>query len=318
MAATSSVVAPLQFDQVYDLVKNNQQDAFAEVYRSLLIRPDYVSVIPPKEAYSIFHYLVIHGALDLFNKVIAIPNLRFNPLTKTASKPSKDISQISMENRSKSPTHRKLSDAINNLVTLDKFVDYGKRNQIEDCKRMLQQDDDLANQKPPYRKYYLIHHLAYADNKDGFDQLRAMCKLDMTLLSSDQKTASEVALEQNHTRLSHYLEELSPEMRAIREKHGNERLQKTREETKQNEKMEQSISNVGNENLLDAFKCPLTKEVFRDPVVLCDGFTYERSAIQHWLDLGHRRSPMTNIELPNTELVPNMVIKQALSEILKK
>ena len=309
---------PLPFEKVYDLVKNNRQDAFDDVYRSLLMRPDYVSVLPPKESYSIFHYIVIHGALDLFNKVIALPNLHFNPLTKTATRPSKDIVEISTENRNKSPTYRKLSDTIGNLMKLDKFVDHGKKNHIDDCKSMLYQDPELTNQKPPYRKYYLIHHLAFAGNKAGFDQLREICDFDYKLLTSDQKTASEVALKEDKKEMAEYLEKLSPEMRAIRQQHEKERLAKTQEETKQNEKMEQSITRVGNTNLLGAFTCPLTKEVFRDPVVLSDGFTYERAAIQHWLDLGNRRSPMTNVELASTELVPNMVIKQALSEILKK
>jgi hypothetical protein len=53
-------------------------------------------------------------------------------------------------------------------------------------------------------------------------------------------------------------------------------------------------------------------------VILSDGFTYEREAIQHWLSLGHRRSPMTNMELTNVDLVPNMVIKQALQELSEK
>ncbi|CAF4842350.1 unnamed protein product, partial [Rotaria magnacalcarata] len=56
----------------------------------------------------------------------------------------------------------------------------------------------------------------------------------------------------------------------------------------------------------------------QDPVVLSDGFTYERAAIQQWLDTGHTRSPMTNIELASVALVPNMVIKQALSELAER
>ncbi|CAF1530400.1 unnamed protein product, partial [Rotaria magnacalcarata] len=40
----------------------------------------------------------------------------------------------------------------------------------------------------------------------------------------------------------------------------------------------------------------------QDPVVLSDGFTYERAAIQQWLDTGHTRSPMTNIELASVAL----------------
>jgi len=205
---------------------------------------------------------------------------------------------------------------------MDKFVEYAKGNQINECIKMLEQDGDLANLKPPYRKYYLIHHLAYANNKDAFDKLRQLCNFDYKLLTNDQKTASEVAIEQKHTRFAHYLETLSPEMRAIREQHQQEKqkqIQKPNKiQDKNDEQLEKQIINTGGNNMLDCFTCPLTREIFRDPVILSDGFTYEREAIQHWLNLGNRRSPMTNMELINIDLVPNHVIKQALNELSQK
>lgn len=35
--------------------------------------------------------------------------------------------------------------------------------------------------------------------------------------------------------------------------------------------------------LRDEFLCPITHEIFKDPVVACDGHTYERSSIEKWL-----------------------------------
>ncbi len=66
---------------------------------------------------------------------------------------------------------------------MDKFVEYAKSNQTNECKKMLEIDGDLANQKPPYRKYYLIHHLAFASNREAFDQLRELSHFDMKLLT---------------------------------------------------------------------------------------------------------------------------------------
>ncbi|CAF1049058.1 unnamed protein product [Rotaria sordida] len=292
----------LAFEDIYDIVKRNDKTQYDLIYRTLLAKSEYLTLIPDNDNYSILHYLVMYGLLDLFNKVIAIPNIRFILLTKTATKPQKDILQIANENQTKSSTHKKLYDTIDRLVTMDKFVEYGKNNQINECRKMLQQDEDLANLKPPYRKYYLIHHLAFADNKNAFDQLRSMCNFDMKLLTNDKKTASEVAFEHNHTRFATYLESLSPEMRAIREQHDKEKDKRNQAKIKRDEQVEKEILTTGGNNMLDCFTCPLTKEIFHDPVVLSDGFTYERSAIQQWLDLGNRRSPMTNIELTNVTL----------------
>jgi hypothetical protein len=312
----------LSLEEVHDIIKRNERSHYDLVYRSLLVKSQYLSEFPAKEQYTILHYLVIHGAFDLFNKVIAIPNIRFILLSRTLTKPSKDILQIAEENKNKSSDHKKLYKRIQSLVQMDKFVEHAKINEINECKKMLELDRDLVNQKPPYRKYYLIHHLAYANNKDAFDQLQSMCQFDMTLLTNDQKTASEVAIEQNHTRFAHYLESLSPEMRAIREKHQEGKKQQIQKEkpisVQSDEKIEKELISTGGNNLLDCFTCPLTREIFHDPVILSDGFTYEREAIQRWLNDGHRRSPMTNIELTNLDLVPNMVIKQALQELSDK
>jgi hypothetical protein len=43
-------------------------------------------------------------------------------------------------------------------------------------------------------------------------------------------------------------------------------------------------------------------------VICSDGFTYEKSAIEQWLQ-SHDSSPMTGIELSDTKLVPNRVLK---------
>ncbi len=59
------------------------------------------------------------------------------------------------------------------------------------------------------------------------------------------------------------------------------------------------------------FVCPLTWEVFRDPVFASDGFTYERTAIERWLDLGKNPvSPMSNLPLRHTYLMPNTLMRE--------
>ena len=46
-----------------------------------------------------------------------------------------------------------------------------------------------------------------------------------------------------------------------------------------------------------------------------DGFTYERSAIMSWLKEGKRTSPVTNLPLLNTALVPNNTLKKLLNTV---
>ncbi|GAB0093854.1 WD repeat, SAM and U-box domain-containing protein 1 [Sergentomyia squamirostris] len=65
------------------------------------------------------------------------------------------------------------------------------------------------------------------------------------------------------------------------------------------------------------FICPITHELMRNPVVLEDGFTYEASAIEDWLRMGKRTSPMTNLELDSVETIPNSLLKSNIDKYLK-
>lgn len=56
----------------------------------------------------------------------------------------------------------------------------------------------------------------------------------------------------------------------------------------------------------------------QDPVVAADGFTYEAEALRGWLDSGHDTSPMTNLALSNTNLVPNHALRSAIQEWLQQ
>lgn len=47
-----------------------------------------------------------------------------------------------------------------------------------------------------------------------------------------------------------------------------------------------------------------------------DGYTYERSAIQGWIDKGKDTSPMTSIPLKTKQLIPNRSLKMLIQNYL--
>lgn len=71
-------------------------------------------------------------------------------------------------------------------------------------------------------------------------------------------------------------------------------------------------ASVDNDSKIDmkADICPITHQRFIDPVVLSDGFTYERKAIVRWLKK-HNTSPITR-ETVSQRLVPNRTLCQLL------
>ena len=58
--------------------------------------------------------------------------------------------------------------------------------------------------------------------------------------------------------------------------------------------------------------CPITNQIFFDPVLTCDGISYERKAIEQWL-LKYNTSPVTNLALESKDLIPNLLVKNLVN-----
>ena len=68
-------------------------------------------------------------------------------------------------------------------------------------------------------------------------------------------------------------------------------------------------------DLLDTLKCPITYELFRDPVIGGDGHTYERENIAAWIQK-HGKSPITREPMDVSSLRPNFIIKKMVEEFV--
>uniref|UniRef100_A0A1J3J2T1 RING-type E3 ubiquitin transferase n=1 Tax=Noccaea caerulescens TaxID=107243 RepID=A0A1J3J2T1_NOCCA len=68
----------------------------------------------------------------------------------------------------------------------------------------------------------------------------------------------------------------------------------------------------------EEFRCPLSNELMRDPVVLSSGQTYDKLFIQKWLSSGNRTCPKTQQVLPHAALTPNFLIRDMISKWCKK
>ena len=66
----------------------------------------------------------------------------------------------------------------------------------------------------------------------------------------------------------------------------------------------------------DGLICPLSLEIYEDPVMAADGFSYERREIENWFARGKRTSPKTNEELPHVMLVPNRDLRAMCQDFL--
>lgn len=59
----------------------------------------------------------------------------------------------------------------------------------------------------------------------------------------------------------------------------------------------------------EELSCPITGELFCDPVVAADGHTYEKNAFLRWME-ERQVSPLTNLPLKSSNFVPNTALKK--------
>uniref|UniRef100_A0A3B4X6I5 WD repeat, SAM and U-box domain-containing protein 1 n=1 Tax=Seriola lalandi dorsalis TaxID=1841481 RepID=A0A3B4X6I5_SERLL len=77
-------------------------------------------------------------------------------------------------------------------------------------------------------------------------------------------------------------------------------------------KVEELKSESACSGIPDEFLCPITRELMKEPVIAADGYSYEREAIESWINTKNRSSPMTNLPLLTTLLTPNHTLKMAI------
>jgi len=70
------------------------------------------------------------------------------------------------------------------------------------------------------------------------------------------------------------------------------------------------------DNIHPNYTCSITHQIFYDPVVTEDGYIYERTAIEQWIDTKNT-SPMTNKKI-SKNLISVHTIKQIIDDIIKK
>merc|ERR1719192_1802671 len=80
--------------------------------------------------------------------------------------------------------------------------------------------------------------------------------------------------------------------------------QKETESMRMQLEMEQKANAEVDRDIPEAFLCPITHRVIQDPVIAFDGRSYEKEAIEEYLQK-HNKSPVTGAEAITTMVFPN-------------
>lgn len=70
------------------------------------------------------------------------------------------------------------------------------------------------------------------------------------------------------------------------------------------------------QDLAEAFTCPITSEIIKEPVTSKYGHLFEKAAIEEWIDKNHK-CPMTQKPLERTDLFAQFAVKSAIEQYVK-
>lgn len=67
-------------------------------------------------------------------------------------------------------------------------------------------------------------------------------------------------------------------------------------------------------NIPDEFRCPISLDLMRDPVIVASGHTYDRNSITQWINSGHHTCPKSGQKLIHMALIPNYALKSLICQ----
>lgn len=181
---------------------------FEKLFTMLYLHPDWVTVIPEGRNWSILHQVVFSGNTQFLGQVLALQkkNPNFNPLTKTRDgKTILDVAKM----RTDAP---EVEAYVEKLMTLDSLLTHAKLCHWKECMDIVRAHPSYLNEKTPYRRYYVIHHVACAGMQDVYEEFERIpnCQFACFLRTGDKQTVLDVAIEAKHPEFAEFIKKKYP------------------------------------------------------------------------------------------------------------
>ncbi|XP_071709650.1 U-box domain-containing protein 1-like [Rutidosis leptorrhynchoides] len=71
-------------------------------------------------------------------------------------------------------------------------------------------------------------------------------------------------------------------------------------------------------NVPDEYRCPISLDLMRDPVIVASGHTYDRVSIAQWINSGHHTCPKSGQRLIHMALIPNYALKSLIRQFCEE
>lgn len=188
---------------------NNARDFknFPDILMAVSLHPEWLTLIPEHRKWAILHQVILSGDVDHLNQLLALQksNKTFRLLTNTRDNQTVlDIAKL----RKDVPV---MEARIKHLIKLDELLSYAKDCKWDQCLQIIRENPNIVNEKPPYRRFYLIHHMACANAIKEFEEFKRIkdCVFYINL-RADRKKINVIAREENQPEFAAHMEKNYP------------------------------------------------------------------------------------------------------------
>ncbi|CAF2955913.1 unnamed protein product, partial [Rotaria sp. Silwood2] len=184
-----------------------------EVSSALTAHPEWLTRIPDNRQWAILHQIVYSGDVKHLDEALSLQATNSDFRLLCRGRDGKTVCEVAAERASIHPT---MLQCIERLVAIDELLDNAKSRKWDLVKQFITLQPDIVNEKSPYRRYYLIHHLAYVGQLDVFKDLSKICHFRLDLLAGN-KTIIQLAREHNKIAFAEHIESLRTKSNEITE-----------------------------------------------------------------------------------------------------
>ena len=180
---------------------------FDDVLMAVCLHPEWLTIIPRGRQWAILHQIILSGNVIHLMQLLHLQksNPDFRLLTNTAD--GKSVLDVAKMH----PDATAMYQRVEELIKLDEMLNYARECKWDECYKIVKENPAYFNEKPPYRRFYVIHQLIFADNIEVFKRFQQIDKFFFDfIIRFERQKINIFARKNNCVGFAKYLEEQYP------------------------------------------------------------------------------------------------------------
>jgi len=183
----TAATAVISLETAFQWARSGRQSD--KVYRFLFLHPEEFFTVPIQRTWSIAHQITYHGNVYLLKRILALFYDKLIDI-RTKSKDHKTLLDVATDRKDIYPD---MYTYVERLFRRDELIQLARQSQWQRIDELLKIDPELANEKPPYSAFFLLHYLVQNGTLEILERFLRNYEIDSNILSTDLETPLDLA-----------------------------------------------------------------------------------------------------------------------------